>query len=115
MLLRCFNRATQCPELLVEDILSGTLDWKGLVIATEALGFINDTTLSYPVIQRQLQNGDVLVVEAAIMAMRILAMRQSVIFSAGFREILIHMATSAQSASLRIYAAEALADFAFSA
>lgn len=113
MLLRCFNQATQCPDVLISDILNGSLDLMGLVTATEALSFINDLSVSIPVIQCQLNHDHALVAEAAIVALRIIAMRTGAPLSLDVRKTLIEIATSSKKPTIRVYAAEALADLQF--
>ena len=113
MLLRYVNQAFHSPKLLVESILNDLLDVKELVLATETLGLIDDLQLSLPIIEGQLQHVDFLVVDAAINALRIISLRNEVIFTRGIRQKLILLATTSDLLSTRICAADALADFQF--
>lgn len=114
MLLRSFNRATQSPKEFIEDILNDTLDPLERLAATEMLGFVEDTTLAFPVIEKQLSKRDVLLNEAAIQALRTLLVRESgTVFPGSIRKQLVRIAVSSNSPELRTNAAEALADFSF--
>ncbi len=113
MLLRCVNQAFHSPKLLVESVLGDSFEIKELVLATETLGLIDDLQLSLPVIERQLQHADFLVIDAAINALRIISLRNKAIFTRGIRQKLMLLATASDSLAVRICAADALADFQF--
>jgi hypothetical protein len=115
MLLKSFNRATQCPELLVSDILNGNIAHpEERLAATEMLGFVDDINISMPAFEQAFYNGDSLHLESALVALRTLQMRQgSVVLSRKIKDKLIEIATTFRSPLIRDSAAHALADFRF--
>ena len=115
MLLRSFNRATQFPELHVSDILNESIFHpEERLAATEMLGFVHDVSISMPAFEKQLAFDDSLMIECVLLALRTLYMRDDgAILSRAIRERLVEIATSSKSPSIRINAANGLADFRF--
>lgn len=114
MLLSGWTLATQTPHTLIREIKNRKLDRTHLVAYVEMLGVVVDVSLALKHILLSLKNKDMLVVEAALQALRLQYIRDtSLVLPVAARDTLVELAVGASSPSLRIQAALCLADFSF--
>lgn len=114
MLFRSWTRAVHDPTGLLKDVFADNLSEIELVAMTECLSHIADQELALSAIRNQLENSRPLVREAALVALRVISVKEpGRLYSSMMREAIFAMSQADESPTLRLLAAEALRDYQF--